>query len=434
MSEPHVPAEAPHGADRLPQPTPDADPALPKAVREREGAWVAGVATGIAHHLGWPVMVVRGAFVALAVLQFVGVLIYAVLWVVLPAEKPDPEAPGLESASRRGLRKREGGPTWTRDAGAVTALALFGVGVTWFTQAFGFGISSRVFWPFAFAATGVALVWRQADEAPVKVDPGTQRWLVPFVAPGRWMAITRSIIGLGLVGAAVGLVAASSIGVSQLPTALAMAALMVAGVVIVGAPWLYQLRRSLSDAREEKIVSDARADMAAHLHDSVLQTLALIQRQAEDPKAVASIARRQERELRSWLYDEVTNSTTFRAALATAATEVEDERGVEIEVVCVGDAPLTPDLEAVVRAAREAMMNAAKHSGAPAVDVYAEIEDGVLEVFIRDRGKGFEMEAIGDDRMGVRRSIIERLERHGGSARVRSEPGEGTEVRLEMRT
>jgi len=209
---------------------------------------------------------------------------------------------------------------------------------------------------------------------------------------------------------------------------------MVAGVVIVGAPWLYQLRRSLSDAREEKIVSDARADMAAHLHDSVLQTLALIQRQAEDPKAVASIARRQERELRSWLYDEVTNSTTFRAALATAATEVEDERGVEIEVVCVGDAPLTPDLEAVVRAAREAMMNAAKHSGAPAVDVYAEIEDGVLEVFIRDRGKGFEMEAIGDDRMGVRRSIIERLERHGGSARVRSEPGEGTEVRLEMRT
>ena len=442
MSEPSVsattPAEQEPGAVARPvRPdwaSKDVEPALPRAVREREGAWVAGVATGIAHHLGWPVMVVRGAFVALGVFQFIGVFIYGLLWVVMPPQKASAEAPGLESATRRGLRKREGGATWTRDAGAVTALAVFGVGVAWFTQSFGFGISSKLFWPFAFAATGIALVWRQADEAPQQVDPDTERWLVPFVTRGRWMAITRSVIGLGLVGAAVGLVAASSIGLAQLPTALAMAVLMVLGVVIVAAPWLYQMRRSLGDARDEKIVADARADMAAHLHDSVLQSLALIQRQAEDPKAVASIARRQERELRSWLYDEITNDTTFKAALSTAGTEVEDERGVEIEVVCVGDAPLTPDLEAVVRAAREAMLNAAKHSGSPTVDVYAEIEDGLVEVFIRDRGQGFEMDAIGDDRMGVRRSIIERMERHGGTARVRSEPGEGTEVTLEMRT
>jgi signal transduction histidine kinase len=174
--------------------------------------------------------------------------------------------------------------------------------------------------------------------------------------------------------------------------------------------------------------------MAAHLHDSVLQTLALIQRQSEDPKAVQQLARRQERELRTWLYGEEAAESSLKAALIAAAAEVEDERGVPVEVVVVGDSDTSEAVQALVRAAREAMVNAAKHSGADKIDVYAEVFDGVAEVFVRDRGQGFDLDAVAEDRMGVKGSIIDRMVRHGGRAVVRSTPGEGTEVRLEMTT
>ena len=179
--------------------------------------------------------------------------------------------------------------------------------------------------------------------------------------------------------------------------------------------------------------ADARADMAAHLHDSVLQTLALIQRQSEDPRAVQQIARRQERELRTWLYGEELAGTTLKAALTSAAAEVEDERGVPVELVVVGDAEPSDSLQALVQAAREAMVNAAKHSGADKIDVYAEVADDVVEVFVRDRGRGFDPSAVPEDRMGVQGSIVNRMARHKGTATVRSRPGDGTEVRLEIR-
>ena len=147
---------------------------------------------------------------------------------------------------------------------------------------------------------------------------------------------------------------------------------------------------------------------------------------------MAALARRQERELRQWLYGDEPIEGSLRTALARAAQEIEDERGVDVELVCVGDRELDGQLDALVRAAREAMMNAAKHSGAERVDVFCEVEDHLVELFVRDRGVGFRMEEIGDDRMGVTRSILQRMERHGGTARIRSEPGEGTEVRLAM--
>ena len=181
------------------------------------------------------------------------------------------------------------------------------------------------------------------------------------------------------------------------------------------------------------MLADARADMAAHLHDSVLQTLALIQRQASDPKAVASLARRQERELRSWLYGETLDAATVKAALVASAAEVEDDHGVDVEIVVVGDRDLDSELRPLVQAAREAMVNAAKHAGVNKVDVYAEVDDDAVEVFVRDRGQGFVLEEVPGDRMGVRRSIVERLRRAGGNATIRSGPGEGTEVRLEMK-
>lgn len=205
-----------------------------------------------------------------------------------------------------------------------------------------------------------------------------------------------------------------------------MLVLAVAVLLLAAAPWIVRVRRSLAAAREEAMLADARADMAAHLHDSVLQTLALIQRQASDPKAVASLARRQERELRSWLYGETTEAATVKAALTAAAAEVEDDHGVDVEIVVVGDRDLDAESRSLVQAAREAMVNAAKHAGVDKVDVYAELEDDHLEVFVRDRGRGFVLADIPADRMGVRGSIIERLRRAGGNATIRTAPDEGT--------
>jgi len=415
-----------------PQPEPGAEP--PRAVRVTEGAMLGGVCTGLARHLGWPVLAIRIAFVALMLFQFIGVLAYGALWLLMPAAPPT-TAPGLESASRAGMRDRAV-PRRRVDWGPLVALAALGTGLLWLVQVSGLGISERLFWPIAFACAGAALVWRQADSAHQKhwqSEVDGKAWLAPFVARAGWPALVRVIVGLGLVGAAFGLVVAQQNQLSQLPQVLAMSTLALAGLAVVAAPWIHRFRTALNTARAEKVRADERADMAAHLHDSVLQTLALIQRQAEDPRAVTQLARRQERELRTWLYGEELTGTTLRAALTTAAAEVEDERGVPVELVVVGDAEPSETVQALVRATREAVVNAAKHSGADKIDVYAEVGDDLIEVFVRDRGQGFDLDAVPEDRMGVRGSILNRLARHGGKATIRSRPGDGTEVHLEIR-
>jgi signal transduction histidine kinase len=379
-------------------------------------------------------MVVRIAFVALATFQFIGVIAYGALWLLLPPESTV-KAPGLESATRAGLRN-ESKPKRRVDWGMLLALIALGVGLLWIMQNTGLGISSQLFWPVAFACAGAALVWRQADSEQQKrwrAEAGGKVWLAPFVARGGWPALVRVIVGLGLVGAAFGIVIAQQGQISHLPEVMAMTMLALAGLAIVLAPWLHRSRSALNQARAEKVRADARADMAAHLHDSVLQTLAMIQRQADDPKAVQQLARRQERELRNWLYDDELHEATLKAALTSAAAEVEDERGVPVELVMVGDCDTSDSIQALVRAAREAMVNAAKHSDADKIDVYAEVDDENIEVFIRDRGKGFDADAVADDRMGVKGSIIDRMARHGGTAAIRSAPGDGTEVRLEIK-
>jgi signal transduction histidine kinase len=393
-----------------------------------------GVCTGLARHLGWPVLAIRIAFVALMLFQFIGVLAYGALWLLMPAA-PATTAPGLESASRAGMRDLAT-PRRRVDWGPLVALAALGTGLLWLVQVSGLGLSQRLFWPVAFACAGAALVWRQADSAQQKrwqAEAGGRAWLAPFVARGGWPALVRVIVGLGLVGAAFGLVVAQQGQLDQLPQVLAMSTLALAGMAVVAAPWIHRSRTALNTARAEKVRADERADMAAHLHDSVLQTLALIQRQAEDPRAVTQLARRQERELRTWLYGEELSGTSLKAALTTAAAEVEDERGVPVELVVVGDAEPSEAVQALVRAAREALVNAAKHSGADKIDVYAEVTDDLVEVFVRDRGRGFDLDAVPEDRMGVRGSILNRVARHGGKATIRSRPGDGTEVRLEIR-
>ena len=407
-------------------------PARSRATRIADGAILGGVCTGLARHLGWPVLVIRVGFVGLLAVQFLGAIAYGALWLLLPPEQEE-SAPGLEAASRTGMRTAVR-PARRVDWGTLLALGALATGVLWLVQFTGWGISGWLFWPVTFACAGAALVWRQADLSQQQSSSGSARRsrLAPLAIRGGLPAVLRVVVELALVALAFSMVIAQQNLIKQLPEVMAMTVLVLAGLAVVVAPWLYRSRTALSEARAEKVLADARADMAAHLHDSVLQTLALIQRQADDPKAVQQLARRQERELRGWLYGEQHADKTLKAALTTAAAEVEDERGVPIEVVMVGDCEVTESLVALVRAAREALVNAAKHSGAGKIDVYAEVDEDTVEVFVRDRGAGFDLAEVDDDRLGVKHSIIDRMSRHGGSARIRTAPGEGTEVRLEI--
>lgn len=407
-------------------------PDRPRLERRKEDSWLAGVASAIARHLDLPAWLVRSVFVALMTINFLGLPLYGVLWVLIPTEGKAAEAPGLEAANRLGMRKRTSKKRST-DYAALGAVALIGFGVVWLVQASGLGVSSPVFIPLLLAALGIAIVWRAADMPSQTDNPDTPRLLRPFVSRGRPAAALRITVGLALVGLGAGIIVSTSLKVDQLPAVLLLSLFLIVTAAVVAAPWLNKWRHSLEQARDEKLVADTRADMAAHLHDSVLQTLALIQRQADNPKAVAQLARRQERELRKWLYGESADHSTLKAALSSIAAEVEDEWSVNIEPVLVGDTSMTPELANMVQAAREALVNAAKHSGESEISLYSEVDDDVVEIFVRDRGVGFDLDEIAEDRMGVRGSLIERMERHGGRAVIRTAPGDGTEVRLEMK-
>jgi signal transduction histidine kinase len=223
----------------------------------------------------------------------------------------------------------------------------------------------------------------------------------------------------------------------SLGTAFGAVAIVSAVVAALVVPWFARLARTLSAERSARIREQERAELAAHLHDSVLQTLALIQKRSGDAREVAGLARRQERELRSWLNMGSTlrsrpSEDTVAGALQAVAAEVEELHRVRVEVVTVGDGPLDTSMQTVVLAAREALTNAAKFAGTERVDLYAEVQPGCVEVYIRDRGVGFDPTAVPEDRRGLRDSIVGRMERHRGLATVRSRPGEGTEVELRM--
>ena len=213
-------------------------------------------------------------------------------------------------------------------------------------------------------------------------------------------------------------------------------AVILGGLGLVFGPWLWRLWTALVEERSERIRSDERAEMAAHLHDSVLQTLALIQRRADDPRAVVGLARSQERELRAWLFGRAPARADLDLgdALEATAADVEQRQGVPIETVRVGgDCPLDDRLSALVAATQEAIVNAARHSGAPVVAVYEEVETDQVTVFVRDRGRGFDPASIPTDRGGIAESITGRMQRNGGVAVIRSRPGQGTEVELSMK-
>jgi signal transduction histidine kinase/phage shock protein PspC (stress-responsive transcriptional regulator) len=404
-----------------------------RATRDSQEPIIGGVAGGLARHLAVPVMWVRAAFVLTAILGGLGIAMYAGLWLVLPTDSHfEDEAPGLASATRGG--RRPGRIRRLTDVGPAIALAALGFGAILLLEAvLGRG---AVFWPLFIGLVGIALLWRQADEAQRerwldttgRVDP-----LRAVLGSGGWAAYARIAAGVGLIITALVLFSfrGGSIGMARDITVAAL--LTVVGLAIVVGPWVFRLASDLTAERAERVRTQERADLAAHLHDSVLQTLALIQKNANDGPTVARLARSQERDLRSWLYaGESTDERSVASALRGVAAEVEDSHGVSVEVVTVGDCPMSEALRPVVNATREAVTNAAKHAGTGQVDVYAEITDAAVDVFVRDRGQGFDPAAIAEDRYGVRNSIIDRMDRHGGSADVRSTPGEGTEVRLHL--
>jgi signal transduction histidine kinase len=275
----------------------------------------------------------------------------------------------------------------------------------------GLGLPDSLVWPVALCAGGLILARR----------PPGRRGAPPFeVVAG------VALLGLGLVtfvrenagGASAPLVA---------PSGVAVALLLVLG------PWAWRLARERDAERLARIRSEERAEVAARVHDSVLQTLALIQREADDPRRVAALARGQERTLRASLYGDPRPATdSLAAALEEAAAEVEGLHGVRIEVVHTGDRPLDDGLRSVVLAAREAMTNAALHTGADEVSVFVDAGDDAVSVYVRDRGRGFDPAAVPADRRGIAESIHGRMRRAGGSADVRSSPGEGTEVELTL--
>ena len=365
---------------------------------------------------------------------------YVFAWIAIPVdERQEAEArPG-----RRGERSLASIPVsnWRVAAGVgfltlSFLLVLRELGIWW---------SDAIIWPAILAASGAALLWRQmrslggsaateertASETLTAAEGGTLA-----TAPRR-----RNVADLYKGGFGIAMVMGAALLFLWANGALGAASEVVLAIVVASvalalilAPFLWRLGRNLAEERASRIRSQERAELAAHLHDSVLQTLTLVQKRAGDPREVAQLARRQERELREWLFGEGREaSTSLAKALEEVAVEVEEAHRVPVEVVAVGDLPMNERAEALVAAAREAMVNAAKFApDAGEIAVYAELADGRAEVFVRDRGPGFDPDAIPADRRGVRESIIGRMERFGGSARVRSSPGRGTEVSLVM--
>ncbi|MEU8470929.1 PspC domain-containing protein [Streptomyces sp. NPDC029006] len=415
------------------------DPRPPrKLYRSSDGRWLGGVARGLAGHLGLPVVWVRLVFVGLFMADGLGALLYAAFWFFVPlgiggvggvgGQKPSSVGTETSPDGRRKLVARK------PDRGQIAALLLMVIVSMVFVGSVNLGGPAKAYLvPAVLVAAGVALVWRQADNAR------RARW-VEVGRRRRTLTLLRAAGGVLLVTAGVSAVFVLQGSAAHLGAVLQAALAVLVGITLLAGPYLVRMTQDLSEERLMRIRAQERAEVAAHVHDSVLHTLTLIQRNADNASEVRRLARAQERDLRAWLYkpegtgkDETDEPDTVAEAVRRNAAEVEDKHGVPIEVVIVGDCPLDERIGAQMQAAREAMVNAAKYGGdGGAVQVYAEVEGKAVFVSVRDRGPGFDLDSIPADRMGVRESIIGRMERNGGTARLRAVPGGGTEVELEM--
>ncbi len=396
--------------------------------RNRDDRVVAGVAAGLAEHLRAPVRVVRIVFLALLIANGFGALLSIAFWAVLPVKPGTEAADGAAPRQTRRARRLQ-----------LVALGVLALGVLiGIQQARLYTVDSLVVALAAVVALGAGIIWHQTDPqrrraAPTAAaaPPADRRWFFVRVIGGG-LLMTVGIVGI------LGFFTARAPGgqrLSELVYGVLFALLALAGLVVAIAPVLWRIVGQLREERVARIREQERAEVAALVHDQVLHTLALIQRHAHDPTSVSRLARGQERSLRGWLYRPTGSpNERFAAALEQVAAEVEDAYGITVETVVVGDAGHDERVAALVAATREALVNAARHAKVPTVSLYAEVESDLLTVFVRDRGVGFDLSAVDEDRHGVRGSIMGRMARHGGTAQVRSAPGEGTEVELTIRT
>lgn len=404
-------------------------------MRDPDEGIVAGICAGFARRYAIDPALIRVATVVLTIATGgLFALAYAFLWAVMPAR-------GYGRAGARGRSDATGetaaGSAADRSRGSWivgTGAGLVVLGLLFIFRELDIWWSDALVWPLVLAATGAALVWRQFSGGRESDESGEGEAATPDRPRRSRLGPYRGGFGIALLlGAAVLFLYINGALEAGGQVALAgLTAVVVIGLVL--APLWARLAGSLSAERAERIRSQERAELAAHLHDSVLQTLALIQKNPGDSRRISTLARSQERELREWLSGKGNDSSRLLAdSLKAAAAEVEELHQVPIDAVTVGDRALDERSQALVAASREALTNAARHAGDEgAIRLYAEITPERSQVFIRDRGVGFEPDAVPEDRHGVRDSILGRMERHGGRAEIRSEPGEGTEIELTL--
>ncbi len=405
--------------------------------RDPAAGVIAGVIAGLGRRLNVDPVPLRVAFAALVIVSGgLALAGYAIAWALLPSDhardrRKAPQPPEDEKRRRRF-------PRGSSVAAGVALLTLSGLLVF---RELGLWWSDALVWPLVLAAAGATLLWRQLrsgePEEPSSprprpaASPQTGVETAP-TAGSRLADLYRGGFGVALVVGAALLFLSANDALGPARDAAFTTIVVVLALGLVLAPFLWRLGRNLATERAERIRSQERAEVAAHLHDSVLQTLALVQKRADDPREVATLARRQERELRGWLSGDTRSaSDSLAVALQQAGDEVEAQYGVPIEVVAVGDRDHDDRTRALVAAAREALTNAAKFApNSGPVSVYAEVDGSRVQVFVRDRGDGFDPAGIPADRRGISESIIGRMRRNGGKATIRSDAGGGTEIEL----
>lgn len=390
---------------------------------------VGGVAGGIAGRLGLDATLVRVLFVLLTIGGGTGLAVYVLAWLLVPRQ-------GDRSAIlTRALADRR-----TVALGLAIAIALLAMLLV--LVALGANFVSGLVWPVTLAAGGLVLVWRGAEDEE-KAFLRDLLLQTPLGASGERprlaATLVRVVVGAALVLAGLGGLVASRRPTTSVLIAFTAAAVVIAGFVVVFGPWWIRLARDLAEEHRQRVRVQERADVASAVHDSVLQTLALIQRAAGDQREVTRLARAQERDLRAWLFEgrppgsfDAQEVTTVVEAIEVIERQVEAAHGVAVETVAVGDCPLDDDIEALLAAGREAAVNAAKWSGQDSVALFVEVEAARVSLFVRDRGRGFDPASVAGDRQGIAQSIVARVKRHGGSVAIRSAPDKGTEVELVM--
>lgn len=394
--------------------------------RDPEDRLLGGVAAGLAAWRGFSPTTVRIVLVVVAL--FTGgwaVPLYFAAWLLIPARDAETSIGAKARQDSRGI-------ALAIVLGSMLCVILLLAGVL------NNGPLATWGWPQVVSVACLTLIVRNATG---QEQAAIRHLAEPLESLGAGRSTTRRATMIRLAAAAAllasGLVVlARSHEIGPLVRPLGGVVLVAGGFVVLLGPWWLRILRGLVVERQARARAEERADMATRIHDSVLQTLALIQRRADDPQQVIQLARAQERELRSWLFEGRapgdTDVTSFAEGIREIQRDVEARHGVPVEIVTVGDCPLDDDLGALLAAAREATVNAAKWSGASVISLYAEVEADSVEVAVRDRGKGFDPESVPGDRKGLAESIHGRMTRHGGSASVNSAPGEGTKVTLTM--